>query len=89
MTSITIWGTGTPRSFRPIWVAEELGIEYEHRAIGPRTGETQTPEYQRQIESRRSLSCRMVKLKFRKVWLFVAIFEKSMEMDRSISLTHR
>ena len=47
MTSMTIWGTGTPRSFRPIWVAEELGIEYEHRAIGPRTGETQTPEYQR------------------------------------------
>ena len=47
MASMTIWGAGTPRSFRPIWVAEELGIEYQHRAIGPRTGETQTPEYQR------------------------------------------
>lgn len=31
---------------RPLWMAEELGIAYEHRPIGPRTGETQTPEYQ-------------------------------------------
>ena len=40
-----IWGAGTARSFRPIWVAEELGIEYDHAPIGPRTGETKTPEY--------------------------------------------
>jgi glutathione S-transferase len=43
---VTIWGTSTPRSFRPLWMAEELGIQYEHKPIGPRTGETQTPEYQ-------------------------------------------
>jgi len=43
---VTIWGTGTPRSFRPLWMAEELGIRYQHKPIGPRTGETQTPEYQ-------------------------------------------
>ncbi|MED6301962.1 MAG: glutathione S-transferase family protein, partial [Pseudomonadota bacterium] len=43
---VTIWGTSTPRSFRPLWMAEELGIRYEHKPIGPRTGETQTPEYQ-------------------------------------------
>mgnify|MGYP001161217995 FL=1 len=43
---ITIWGTSTPRSFRPLWMAEELGIHYEHKPIRPRTGETQTPEYQ-------------------------------------------
>lgn len=47
MTAITIWGASTPRSLRPIWMAEELGLDYEHRPIGPRTGETQTPEYTR------------------------------------------
>jgi glutathione S-transferase len=30
---------------RPVWVAEELGISYELKPIGPRTGETQTPEF--------------------------------------------
>ena len=43
---VTIWGTSTPRSFRPLWMAEELGVNYEHKPIGPRTGETQTLEYQ-------------------------------------------
>jgi len=43
---VTIWGVGTPRSLRPLWMAEELGINYEHNRIGPRTGETQTTEYQ-------------------------------------------
>lgn len=43
--TLRIWGAGTPRSFRPIWLAEELGLSYEHLPIGPRTGETQTPEY--------------------------------------------
>jgi len=43
--SITLWGAGTARTLRPIWVAEELGLDYEHRAIGPRTGETPTAEY--------------------------------------------
>ena len=41
-SEITIWGAGTTRTFRPIWVAEELGLEYQHQAFGPRTGETQT-----------------------------------------------
>lgn len=40
-----IWGAGTTRTFRPIWVAEELGLDYELLPIGPRTGETQTLEY--------------------------------------------
>ncbi len=46
-TPIKIWGAGTTRTFRPIWIAEELGLDYEHLAFGPRTGETQTPEYTR------------------------------------------
>lgn len=45
MTSITIWGSTTPRSFRPIWTAEELGLSYQHEPIGPRTGETKTDAY--------------------------------------------
>ena len=44
-SSITLWGAGTSRSIRPIWTAEELGITYNLQPIGPRTGETKTPEY--------------------------------------------
>jgi glutathione S-transferase len=42
---ITLWGAGTSRTLRPIWVAEELGVPYDLQPIGPRTGETQTAEY--------------------------------------------
>ena len=45
MSDIKIWGAGTPRSFRPVWMAEELGVQYAHHPIGPRTGETRTSEY--------------------------------------------
>ena len=44
-TKIVLWGATTTRSFRPIWTAEELGLSYELKPIGPRTGETQTIEY--------------------------------------------
>jgi glutathione S-transferase len=43
--SITLWGAGTSRTLRPIWVAEELGLRYVLKPIGPRTGETQSAEY--------------------------------------------
>ena len=42
---ITLWGVGTARTLRPIWVAEELGLHYELKPIGPRTGETKTEAY--------------------------------------------
>ncbi len=42
---IELWGAGTTRTLRPIWVAEELGVPYVLRPIGARTGETQSPEY--------------------------------------------
>ncbi|MBF2754686.1 MAG: glutathione S-transferase family protein [Gammaproteobacteria bacterium AqS3] len=45
MTDITIWGANTPRTLRPIWMAEELGLEYKLHPIGSRTGETQTSEF--------------------------------------------
>lgn len=44
-TTVTFWGAGTGRSLRPIWVAEELNLPYRVEPIGPRTGETKTPEY--------------------------------------------
>lgn len=45
--SITLWGAGTSRTIRPIWIAEELGLNYSLKPIGPRTGETQTETYTR------------------------------------------
>ena len=42
---LTFWGAGTARTFRPIWMAEELGLKYKLNPIGPRTGETLTKEY--------------------------------------------
>jgi glutathione S-transferase len=42
---ITLWGAGTSRTIRPIWIAKELGLRYTLRPIGPRTGETQTESY--------------------------------------------
>jgi len=45
LNSIEIWGAETARTFRPIWLAEELGLSYQHQPIEPRTGETQTASY--------------------------------------------
>ena len=43
--NLEIWGAGTARTLRPIWMAEELGLKYKLFPIGPRTGETQTKEF--------------------------------------------
>lgn len=45
MTRRVVWGIGTPRSFRVHWALHELGLPYETRPIGSRTGETQTAAY--------------------------------------------
>ena len=42
---IKLWGSGTARTLRPIWMAEEMDINYELIPIGPRTGETQGYEF--------------------------------------------
>ncbi len=42
---LTLWGTTTTRTLRPIWIAEELGLEYQLNPMGPRTGETQTEDF--------------------------------------------
>lgn len=44
---LILWGAGTPRTLRVHWVLHELGLEYEKRPIGARTGETQTPGFKR------------------------------------------
>ena len=42
-----LWGCSTARTLRAHWALAELGLDYEHRPIGPRTGETQTDEFTR------------------------------------------
>ena len=42
---LVLWGAGTMRTHRTLWLAEELDLDYEHRPIGPRTGETKTDEF--------------------------------------------
>ncbi len=40
-----LWGAGTPRTLRAHWMLRELGLAYESRPIGSRSGETQTPSF--------------------------------------------
>ena len=42
---LTIWGGATARTMRAHWMAHELGLDYEAKLIGPRTGQTQTAEF--------------------------------------------
>ena len=42
---LILWGAGTMRTHRTLWLAAEFGLDYEHRPIGPRTGETKTDEF--------------------------------------------
>ena len=42
---VVLWGAGTMRTHRTLWLARELAIHYQHRPIGSRTGETMTPEF--------------------------------------------
>ena len=43
--TLTLWGGATSRTIRAHWALHELGVEYEPKLIGPRTGETQTAEF--------------------------------------------
>jgi glutathione S-transferase len=42
-----LWGVGTSRTMRALWMLHELELPYEHRRITSRSGETLTPEYTR------------------------------------------
>ncbi|NJN50566.1 MAG: glutathione S-transferase family protein [Gammaproteobacteria bacterium] len=45
MARLLLWGSGTVRTFRAHWALHELGIDYDLKPIGSRTGETQTAEF--------------------------------------------
>src|SRR3954452_9143661 len=42
---LKIYGIPRSRAFRTLWMAKELGLEYENVAIDIGTGETRTPDY--------------------------------------------
>ena len=42
-----LWGAATARTLRAHWMLHELGLDYETRPIGSRTGETATAELTR------------------------------------------
>ncbi len=42
---LIVWGVGTSRTLRVYWALHELGLAYESRPIGSRTGETQSDAY--------------------------------------------
>jgi glutathione S-transferase len=43
--SRVLWGTGTPRTFRPQWALAELGLDYDHRKILPRSAGMDDPQF--------------------------------------------
>ncbi|MDB5938421.1 MAG: Glutathione S-transferase, partial [Polaromonas sp.] len=43
--TLKIYGTAASRAARPLWVAQELGLAYEHIALPYVGGATRTPEF--------------------------------------------
>jgi glutathione S-transferase len=43
--ALTIYGSPVSRTFRVLWMARELGLQYEHVPLEPRTGDTRKPDY--------------------------------------------
>ena len=43
--AMTVWGAGTARTLRVHWALAELGLPYETRPVGSRTGETQSAAF--------------------------------------------
>lgn len=41
----TVWGIGTPRTLRPPWALLELGLDYEHKKITPRSPGMDDPAF--------------------------------------------
>ena len=42
---LTIYGAARSRGVRTLWMAAELGLQYEHKNWLPRSPETKTSEY--------------------------------------------
>jgi glutathione S-transferase len=45
MSKLKIYGVPRSRAFRTLWLAKELGLDYENVGIDFATGETRTPSY--------------------------------------------
>ncbi|HTC02344.1 MAG TPA: glutathione S-transferase N-terminal domain-containing protein, partial [Xanthobacteraceae bacterium] len=45
MASLRIYGVARTRAFRALWVAEELGLDYEHLPIEIGEAGARTPEF--------------------------------------------
>ncbi len=43
--TLTVWGGATSRTMRAHWALHELGVDYQPKLIGSRTGATQMPEF--------------------------------------------
>jgi glutathione S-transferase len=48
-----VWGIGSPRTLRAHWMLHELGLDYETRAILPRSDEMDDPELVRLSQRRK------------------------------------
>ena len=40
-----LWGLATPRPLRPLWTLLELGLDFEHQKVGPRSPEMDDPDF--------------------------------------------
>jgi glutathione S-transferase len=43
--ALTIYGSPMSRAFRVLWMAQELGLQYENIPLDPRAGDTRKPDY--------------------------------------------
>ncbi len=43
--ALTIYGSPMSRAFRVLWMARELGLQYESIPLDPRAGDTRKPDY--------------------------------------------
>ena len=43
--ALKIYGVARSRAFRTLWMAKELGLDYEHIKVDFATGETRRPEH--------------------------------------------
>ena len=43
--ALTIYGSPMSRAFRVLWIARELGLQYENIPLDPRAGDTRKPDY--------------------------------------------
>ena len=67
-----IYGYATQNSKKVLYVAEELGIDYEFEKVDLRKGESRTEDFAKKISCERFLFCNMMSAFFLNLALFVA-----------------